>query len=288
MKECKINFSGKYNSLIMMDGADYDIGHKVMSSEFFSLFAAAGSKLTIGDNVFFNDHCSLRCRKEITIGKNTLFGDGVRLYDHDHDYSNYHVERISFTSKPIHIGSNCWICANCVILKGVTIGDNVIVGAGCVIHSDIPANTIVYNDNGIIKQKQREQKNKHCLVFTLSDKIKNLEYLLESLPNVDFHIAAPCTASDYLKSFKKHKNFQLYTNINQDDINDLIDLCDIYLDINCYNECCDAIKLAKEQNKPILAFASVAHKPEDATVFADDEVHKMIHAINEIFINIGK
>ena len=37
---------------------------------------------------------------------------------------------------------NCWIGANVVILKGVTIGDNVIIGAGAVIHKDIPSNSI--------------------------------------------------------------------------------------------------------------------------------------------------
>ena len=42
-------------------------------------------------------------------------------------------------------GKNCWLGSNVIVLKGVTIGDNSIIGAGCVIHKDIPANSTVLN-----------------------------------------------------------------------------------------------------------------------------------------------
>lgn len=47
------------------------------------------------------------------------------------------------------VGNNCWICTNAVILKGVEIGDNSVIGAGCVIHHDIPANSVVKSNGGI-------------------------------------------------------------------------------------------------------------------------------------------
>ena len=47
------------------------------------------------------------------------------------------------------IGNNCWICTNAVILKGVEIGDNSVIGAGCVIYRDIPANSVVKSNGGI-------------------------------------------------------------------------------------------------------------------------------------------
>ena len=46
-----------------------------------------------------------------------MFGDGVRIFDHNHQYSNYHVEKIAFNYGKISIGKNCWIGANVVILK---------------------------------------------------------------------------------------------------------------------------------------------------------------------------
>lgn len=48
-----------------------------------------------------------------------------------------------FKDAPVIIGKNVWIAANCCILKGAKIGDNSIIGAGCVVSGEIPANTIV-------------------------------------------------------------------------------------------------------------------------------------------------
>lgn len=50
-----------------------------------------------------------------------------------------------YTTAPIHICNNYWIGSNVVILKGVNIGDNVVIGAGCVISTDIPSNSICRN-----------------------------------------------------------------------------------------------------------------------------------------------
>ncbi|WP_455667719.1 DapH/DapD/GlmU-related protein [Phocaeicola sp.] len=51
------------------------------------------------------------------------------------------------------IGSHCWIDSNVVILKGVTMGDNVVIGAGCVIYKDVPSNTVVMNRHNLIMEK---------------------------------------------------------------------------------------------------------------------------------------
>ena len=92
-----------------------------------------------------NNYCSINCLENIEIGENTLFGEGVKIYDHNHQYSSEKIEHQKFTTAPVKIGKNCWLGSNVIILKGVTIGDNVILGAGCVIYKDIPANSIVIN-----------------------------------------------------------------------------------------------------------------------------------------------
>ena len=90
----------------------------------------------------------------IFIDENTLIGEGVKFYDHNHKYNSIEVSHKEFSTAPIVIGKGCWLGANVVILKGVTIGDNVIIGAGCVIHKDVPANSIIVNkQEQIIKAK---------------------------------------------------------------------------------------------------------------------------------------
>jgi len=113
----------------------------------FSLMIFSKGKVTIDENCFFNNYCTITCRNSITIGKGTLFGENVKLYDHNHNYSdtNMPIKHQGYTEGPISIGNHCWIGSNVVILKGVTIGDNCVVGAGCVIYKSVPSNTVIYN-----------------------------------------------------------------------------------------------------------------------------------------------
>ena len=111
-----------------------------------------GGTINIGDNCFFNDNCSINCQKNIVIGNNLICGQNVLFFDHDHDYKNNIYD---FIRDDIKIGNNVWIGANCIILKGVTIGDNVVIAAGTTVRKSIKSNTIVYQEkNMIIKEKR--------------------------------------------------------------------------------------------------------------------------------------
>ncbi|PLS24542.1 acyltransferase [Bifidobacterium imperatoris] len=107
--------------------------------------------LHVGDDVFFNNYCSVNVRSDVTIGDGTIFGENVHIYDHNHRYGNpfLPIKEQGYTQAPIHIGAHCWIGTNTVILKGVTIGDNVVAGAGCVIYKDIPSNTIIMQNGQV-------------------------------------------------------------------------------------------------------------------------------------------
>ena len=107
--------------------------------------------LIIGDNVFFNNYCSLNANNSIEIGEGTLFGENVRVYDHNHRYMNINIpiKDQGFSSSPVTIGKHCWIASNVTILKGVHIGDNCVIGAGCVIFKDVPKNTVVVNKQNL-------------------------------------------------------------------------------------------------------------------------------------------
>lgn len=106
-------------------------------------------KLTIGENVFFNTGISINCHNHIIIGNDCLFGENVKLYDHNHKFrdKNIPIRTQGYSYGTIKIGNNCWIGSNAVILKNVDIGDNVVIGAGCVISDNIPSNTIVKTKN---------------------------------------------------------------------------------------------------------------------------------------------
>ncbi|MCJ7934315.1 MAG: acyltransferase [Chryseobacterium sp.] len=114
---------------------------------------AKNATLEIGHHFFMNNFCSINCLEHISIGDNTLFGENVKLYDHNHIYETSPVMKVyasEFTKAPIIIGSNCWLGSNVTVLKGVTIGDNCIIGAGCTIYKDVPSNTQVINKQELI------------------------------------------------------------------------------------------------------------------------------------------
>lgn len=110
-------------------------------------------KISIGNDVFFNDNVSLNCQNSIIIGDNVAIGHNVLIIDHDHDYKN---NMKNFISKEIRIGNNVWIGANVTILKGVTIGNNVVIGANTIITNNINDNfMVVENKNFKIKKINR-------------------------------------------------------------------------------------------------------------------------------------
>jgi len=110
--------------------------------------------LNIGKNVFFNNNCSINCLYKISIGDDTIMGENVKLYDHNHKYTNKNmlIKDQGYIYGEIHIGENCWIASDVTILKGVTIGDNVVIGAGCTIYKDVASNHIIYNKQNLIQK----------------------------------------------------------------------------------------------------------------------------------------
>jgi acetyltransferase-like isoleucine patch superfamily enzyme len=137
------------------DYASLQIGEAVSFRRYCHIMLFPGAAISIGKKVFFNNNCSLNCLDQIEIGENTLFGEGVRIYDHNHRYSfdtakGLEVSTDAYAKAPVKIGRNCWIGSNVTILKGVEIGDNVIVGANCLIYQSIPANSIVKHAENLV------------------------------------------------------------------------------------------------------------------------------------------
>ena len=112
-----------------------------------------GTHTFIGENFFSNFNLMVMDDARIYIGDNVMFGPNVSLMATNHPliaeeriamkYPDGHVSMSEFADE-IHIGNNVWLAANVVVLGGVTIGDNAVIGAGSVVTKDIPANYLAY------------------------------------------------------------------------------------------------------------------------------------------------
>lgn len=123
------------------------IGKNFAFRKRFNLRIKKNSRVDIGSNVFFNNDCSINCMGKINIGNNCIFGEGVKLYDHNHKFLDESelIRKQGYKISKISIKDNCWIGSNVVILQGVTIGKNSIIGSGCIVYKDIPDKSIVKN-----------------------------------------------------------------------------------------------------------------------------------------------
>jgi acetyltransferase-like isoleucine patch superfamily enzyme len=136
-----------FNVQIPSSEVKLTIKHGVGFRQFCNILIYKNAELIIEQNVFFNNYCSINCLGKIVIGANTLFGEGVKIYDHNHLHHKVDktlvIERHKHKIGTVKIGKNCWIGSNVTILNNVEIGDNVIIGANNLIYKSIPSNVIV-------------------------------------------------------------------------------------------------------------------------------------------------
>ena len=143
---------GNYSHFSIHPSASLLINNRVNLRNYCNFVLGENATVILEENVFMNNYCSINALERIEIGENTLFGEGVKLYDHNHEYNEQIVEHHKFKSSPIKIGKNCWLGSNVTVLKGVTIGDNCIIGAGCLIHKDVPSHSILLSEQKLISK----------------------------------------------------------------------------------------------------------------------------------------
>jgi len=111
-----------------------------------------GCHTFLGENFFANFNFTVMDDARIYIGDNAAFGPNVSLMATNHPLisgERFGIDENGNTAmaeyaREIHIGSNVWLAANVVVTGGVTIGDDVVVGAGSVVTKDIPAGYLAY------------------------------------------------------------------------------------------------------------------------------------------------
>lgn len=106
-------------------------------------FVDYGFNITFGDGVFMNVDCVVLDVCAVTIGDLTPIGPGVQILTADHPRDPQQRRAMLESGRPIHIGRNAWIGAAALIMPGVTVGDDAIIGAGSAVTRDVPSGATV-------------------------------------------------------------------------------------------------------------------------------------------------
>lgn len=148
----RISFLGERNIHI---GNDTFIG----SDSAIQCFERYGSNayhpnIVIGDRVTFTRRATIYCADKVEIGEATLIGSDVLITDENHGTDPRRFFRDNaLETNPVIIGKNVWIGDKVIILPGVTIGDNSIIGGGAVVTKSVPAYSVcVGNPAHVIKK----------------------------------------------------------------------------------------------------------------------------------------
>lgn len=172
--------------------------HIITSAEFIAYLRSQG--VQIGDNVFFQSPqtaCVDVTRPLLVeIGDNCTILEKFLLLTHDNItkvFGNVYHEFLP-SSGPVTIGNNVYFTRNCTVLKGVTIGDNCIIGFGSVVTKDIPANSVAVGSPAKVictieeyykkrqKQSYEEAMQYARIIYKKTGKRPTVEHMYEEFP----------------------------------------------------------------------------------------------------------
>lgn len=111
-----------------------------------------GYNISIGENFYSNHNLVILDAAKVEFGDNVFIGPNVSFYTAGHPIDVEKRNKGLEYAKPIKVGNNVWFGGNVVVLPGVTIGDNVTIGAGSVITKDIPSNSVAYGNPCKVKK----------------------------------------------------------------------------------------------------------------------------------------
>ncbi len=139
--------------------------HNVIRADFSVRY---GGQCNIGNYNCLNEQTEVRCDESITIGDFNMISYECMIYDTNthvsyppekrremtvRDFPDIGMEYEKPVTKPVSIGSDCWLGKRAVVLKGCTIGNNTTVSTCCVVTKDVPAHHIAYGNPSQVKPK---------------------------------------------------------------------------------------------------------------------------------------
>ena len=118
-----------------------DCGENVyIEAPFYSNFG--GHHCHFGKMVYANYGLTCVDDTHIYIGDYTMIGPNVTIATAGHPILPELRQQGYQYNMPVHIGKNCWLGAGVIVLPGITIGDNVVIGAGSIVTKDLPSNVV--------------------------------------------------------------------------------------------------------------------------------------------------
>lgn len=120
-------------------------------------FCDYGSNIHLGSRVYFNFNCVVLDVCEVRVGEFTMFGPAVQIYTATHPLNAVERRKKEF-SKPIEIGSDCWIGGGAIICPGVKVGSKTVIGAGSVVTRDIPDGVLAVGNPCRVLRKIRDDE----------------------------------------------------------------------------------------------------------------------------------
>ena len=135
-------------------GKNIKIGKGVTFRKGFIINMTKNGVLKIGDNCGFNNYCSINCHEKIIIGNDNIFGENVKIYDHNHIFNDKNIDfKRKFKTNEVKIGNFNWIGSNVIILSKSELKDRNVVGANVVLNSKFDSENLIKGDNKINREK---------------------------------------------------------------------------------------------------------------------------------------
>lgn len=101
-----------------------------------------GYNIYVGENFYMNHNCVILDGAKVEFGDNVFIAPNCSFYTAGHPFDVELRNKGLEYARSIQVGNNVWIGGNAVVLPGITIGDNTVIGAGSVVTKDIPSNVV--------------------------------------------------------------------------------------------------------------------------------------------------
>lgn len=132
-----------------------------------------GKHVHFGRGVYANFNLTLVDDADIYVGDNVMFGPNVTVVTAGHPINAALREKVAQFNAPVRIEKNVWIGAGVIVLPGVTIGENSVIGAGSLVNKDIPANVVAVGTPCRVLREIGEKDDK----YFFNDKVIDWENL---------------------------------------------------------------------------------------------------------------
>ena len=106
-------------------------------------FCTYGENTYLGDDVFLNAMCAVIDNNEVRLGDHVMIGPLVQIYTAAHPLGAEARNRGEEVARPIVVEDTVWVGGGAILLPGVRVGRNAVIGAGAVVSRSVPANTVV-------------------------------------------------------------------------------------------------------------------------------------------------